>query len=282
MRTVTTNPLPEEVTEKFSHKVLTLIGLVWVGIFFIGPVILLAFESLNMNGSGGIFESYIQSLGNPYRGAFIRSFLYASGSTVLALIFAFVISYYISFVTKRPFMVMGLVLMPLWVAYIIRYFGIITFLSPVGPLSLILDDVPRILYSTTGVIVGLANVFIPFAVLPIYNSMNSIDEEYINASRMLGSGPLRAIKDVVIPLSLPGIIAAGLIVFILCAGSYLAPSLLGGPQQSMIANQIAIAQLEAGNSELAAALSTIYTILLVSGLLIVNSLFDLQEVFDKI
>ncbi len=181
-----------------------------------------------------------------------------------------------------PALMMALVLMPLWVAYIIRYFGIMTFFAPIGPLSLITDDVPRVLYSSTGVVIGLANVFIPFAVLPIYNSMNAIDTEYIDASRMLGAGYFRTIANVVIPLSLPGVVAAGLIVFILSAGSYLAPSLLGGPQQTMIANQIAIAQLEAGNSQLAAALSTIYTVLLILGLLLFNTVLDLQEVFAKI
>lgn len=282
MKIVNKHPVPEIVSRKVSHKTMALLGLAWVGLFFIGPLVLLALESLNLGGGGGIFESYIRSLGEPYRGAFIRSFIYAGATTIVALLLSYIIAYYLVYITKRPALMMALVLMPLWVAYIIRYFGIMTFFAPIGPLSLITDDVPRVLYSSTGVVIGLANVFIPFAVLPIYNSMNAIDTEYIDASRMLGAGYFRTIANVVIPLSLPGVVAAGLIVFILSAGSYLAPSLLGGPQQTMIANQIAVAQLEAGNSQLAAALSTIYTVLLIVGLLLFNSVLDLQEVFAKI
>ncbi|WP_436348740.1 ABC transporter permease [Natronorubrum sp. FCH18a] len=282
MKVVSNHPVPEVLSRKLTHKTMAFLGLAWVGLFFIGPLLLLAIESLNMSGSGGVFESYVRSLNEPYRGAFVRSFIYAGATMIVALVLSYIIAYYLVYITERPALMMALVLMPLWVAYIIRYFGIMTFFAPVGPLSLITDDVPRVLYSSTGVVIGLANVFIPFAVLPIYNSMNTIDSEYIHASRMLGAGYFRTIANVVIPLSLPGIVAAGLIVFILSAGSYLAPVLLGGPEQTMIANQIAIAQLEAGNSQLAASLSTIYTVLLLVGLLLFNSILDLQEVFARI
>lgn len=282
MKVINRSPFPESVSQRLSHKPFALLGLAWVGLFFIGPLILLAITSLNLSGNGSVFESYIRALGDPYRGSFIRSVVYAGETTLVALILSYTIAYYLVYVTKRPRIMVGLVLMPLWVAYVVRYFGILTFFAPVGPLSLITDSPPRILYSTTGVVLGLANVFIPFAVLPMYNSMNAIDEEYINASRMLGAGYLRTIVKVIIPLSLPGIIAAALIMFILSAGSYLAPALLGGPKQTMIANMIANAQLGTGNSQLAAALSTMYTVLLFIGLLLFNSVMDLQEVFEKI
>lgn len=266
---------------KITSRHLALFGLGWVGLFFILPVLILVVESLNF-ADGHLLQAYEQALSGIYVDSFLRSFYYGAITTVTTLSLAYLLSYYLVFAAKRVRLLLTLVVIPLWIAYIIRYFGLLLFLSPAGPLTELTGIDIDILFSTPAVILGLANVYLPFAVLPIYNSINSINDELIDASRVLGASQFRTVSTVVFPLSLPGIVASGLIVFILAAGSFLAPAVLGGPRQTMIANLIARAFLEIYNIQLASALAVIYTILLVAFLTVFNKLFDLKEVLGNI
>lgn len=269
------------VSRRVTSRHLAFFGLGWVALFFILPVCILVIESLNFS-EGHLLQAYEQALRGIYVDAFVRSFYYGAVTTVTTVVLAYLLSYYLVFAAKRVRLLLTLVVIPLWIAYIIRYFGILLFLSPAGPFTEMTGIEVDILFSTPAVILGLANVYLPFAVLPIYNSINSIDDELIDASRVLGASQLRAVSTVVFPLSLPGLVAAGLIVFILAAGSFLAPAVLGGPQQTMIANLIAQSFLEIYNIQLASALAVIYTILLVAFLTVFNRFFDLKEVLGNI
>lgn len=269
------------VSRRVTSRHLAFFGLGWVALFFILPVCILVVESLNFS-EGHLLQAYEQALSGIYVDAFVRSFYYGAVTTVTTVVLAYLLSYYLVFAAKRVRLLLTLVVIPLWIAYIIRYFGILLFLSPAGPFTEMTGIEVDILFSTPAVILGLANVYLPFAVLPIYNSINSIDDELIDASRVLGASQLRAVSTVVFPLSLPGLVAAGLIVFILAAGSFLAPAVLGGPQQTMIANLIAKSFLEIYNIQLASALAVIYTVLLVTFLTVFNRFFDLKEVLGNI
>lgn len=270
----------ERLEGRVSNLHLAIIGLGFVGVFFVLPIILLIPESLNL-GSNTPFESYRRALGGLYIDIFIRSFLYGIITTVVTLALAYLLSYYMAFGTKHVRLLMTFIIVPLWIAYIIRYFGIVLFLSPAGPLADVGIET-SLLFTTPAVIIGLANVYLPFAVLPIYNSLNAIDEELFDASRVLGAGQFYTILKVTFPLSLPGLVAAGLIVFILASGSFLGPAVLGGPQQSMIANAIAEAFLSNFNLQFASALAVIYTVLLIGFLIVFNAVFNLQEVLGEI
>lgn len=249
--------------------------------FFIFPIVLLLPESIGFDAEDPL-RSYRRATTGVYFDAFVRSFVYGISTTALTLGLAYLVSYFLAFGTDRVRLGMTLVIIPLWIAYVVRYFGILLFLSPAGPFANLTGIDPGILFTTPAVIIGLSNVYLPFAVLPIYNSLKSIDTDLINASRVLGASRWRSLVSVVFPLSLPGLIAAGLIVFILAAGSFLGPAVLGGPRQTMIANEIASAFLENFNIEFASALAVIYSILLVSMLLMFNTLFDIKEVLGNI
>ncbi|WP_324662900.1 ABC transporter permease [Haloarcula sediminis] len=276
-----THVIGEKLEGRVGTRHLALFGLGFVGLFFILPVLLLVPESLNLESSTP-FESYARAMDGIYVDTFVRSFLFGIVTTIVTLALAYMISYFLAFSTERVQMMMTLVIVPLWIAYIVRYFGILLFLSPAGPLADLTGFENDLLFTTPAVIVGLANVYLPFAVLPIYNSLSAIDEALINASRVLGAGKWHTIVKIIFPLSLPGLIAAGLIVFILAAGSFLGPAVLGGPNQTMIANVIAGAFLDNFNIQFASALAIIYTVLLVGLLLVFNTLFDLQEVLGNI
>ena len=122
----------------------------------------------------------------------------------------------------------------------------------------------------------------PFAILPIYNSLNSINEQYIEASYMLGAGRIRTLRSVIIPLSLSGIVAAGIIVFILATGSFLGPAILGGPRDTMVANLISETFRSAFNLPLAAAIAVIYTTILIVVLVLFNSVVNIGEVLSDL
>ena len=276
-----THTVGEHLEGHVSNRHLALFGLGFVGLFFIFPVLLLIPESLNL-GTATPFESYKRAMDGIYVDAFVRSFLYGAVTTVVTLALAYLVSYYLAFVTERVRIAMTLIIVPLWIAYIVRYFGILLFLSPAGPFADLTGIEPDLLFTTPAVIIGLANVYLPFAVLPIYNSLNAIDRDLMSASRVLGASRWRSLVSVVLPLSLPGVIAAGLIVFILAAGSFLGPAVLGGPKQRMIANVIAQSFLDNFNIQFASALAVIYTVLLVGLLLLFNTVFDLQEVLGNI
>lgn len=276
-----TSIIGEELNSHITNRHLALFGLGFVGLLFILPILLLIPESLAL-GTGNPLQAYVRATQEIYVNAFVRSFLYGVITTVTTLALAYLISYYLAFVTQRVQVALTLIIIPLWIAYIVRYFGILLFLSPNGPFANLTGIEPELLFTTPAVIIGLSNVYLPFAVLPIYNSLNAIDGELINASRVLGATKWRTIVSIIFPLSLPGLVAGGLIVFILSAGSFLGPAVLGGPKQTMIANVIAQAFLDNYNIQFASALAIIYTVLLVGLLLVFNTVVDLREVLGNI
>jgi ABC-type spermidine/putrescine transport system permease subunit I len=276
-----THTVGERLQGRVSNRHLAALGVGFVGFFFILPIAFLIPESLHL-GSATPFESYRRAMNGIYVDAFVRSFVFGLVTTVVTLALAYLLAYYLTFATERVRIAMTFIIVPLWIAYIVRYFGILLFLSPAGPFANVTGIDPDLLFTTPAVIIGLANVYLPFAVLPLYNSLNAIDEALLDASRVLGANKWWTIAKVIFPLSLPGLVAAGLIVFILAAGSFLGPAVLGGPRQAMIANVIAQAFLENFNIQFASALAIIYTVLLVGFLIAFNTIFDLQEVLEGI
>ena len=245
-------------------------------------IALLFRESLNTSGPGSLFVYYETALSSIYLDTIIRSFIFGVSTTAVSLVLAYSLAYYIVFHSKYKLLLLGLVILPFWVAYIIRYLGIQLFFSPTGPFVRIFGSDLGVLFSPIGVIIGLASALLPFAILPIYNSLNSIDEEMIDASHVMGAGRLRTFRSVILPLSLSGVVAGGLIEFILATGSFLAPAILGGPGETMIANLIANTFSSAFNLELASALAMIYTVVLTVVLLVFNSVIDIGEVLGDL
>lgn len=274
-------PIPAWVHRRVSSRILLGIGLGWLTLFFVLPILLLVWQSIDLTASNP-FAAYQQALGGVYIEAILRSFYYGGITTAITLLLAYIFAYYAVFHSSHERMLLALIVLPLWIAYIIRYLGIQLFLSSTGPFVQLFGTDFGILFSTTGVIVGLTSAFLPFATLPIYNSLSAIDEAYIDASRVLGASQLYSVRSVVVPLSLSGVVAAGLIVFILASGSFLAPAVLGGPGNLMIANMIERSFSELYNLELASALSVIYSALLLLLLGLFNSYVNLGEVFSNL
>lgn len=273
-------PVPDVVKRYGSPRTLVAVALGFLGVAYIVPILLLYWQSLNF-GDGSLFVHYESALSGIYLETLARSFYYGLLTTVVTLSLGYVLAYYIAFRARREKFLLGLVVLPLWIAYVIRYLGIQLFLFDSSPFVQLVGTDFGILFSTRGVIVGLTSVFLPFAVLPIYHALNSIDDALVSASRTLGASQLRTIRSVVIPLSLSGIVAGGLIVFILATGSFLAPAVLGGPSDTMIANIIE-QSYSSFNVGLASSLAVIYTTVLLVIIMAFNSYVNIGRVLGEL
>ena len=201
-----------------------------------------------------------------YRDLLARSLGIAAAVTAVTVILAFPIAYFISFhvAERRKSLWLFLITIPFWTSYLIRVFlwkVILGFNGVVNEtlmnLGLIDAPIQAILYNPTAVVVTLAHAFAPFAILPIFVSLEKIDRSLLEASRDLGEGAARTFTRVTLPLAMPGVTAAALIVFIPVIGDYVTPRLVGGPGGLMIANMIQTQFLRLNNAPLGAALAVI-------------------------
>lgn len=273
-------PVVDTFRDRLPATIHVLFGIGFIALFLLLPIALLVINSLNFGGE--LLENYRIALSDVYLRAIFNSLFIAAVSTPILLLLAFFVSYFIIFQTKRTRLMLGLVLLPMWIAYIIRYLGIQLFLYPNGPVVSVFDTNFGLLFSTTGVVLGLVSGFLPFAVLPIYNSLSGVDRDLIDASSVMGATRLNTIRHVMIPLSVPGFVTAGLLVFILSAGAFLAPDILGGPSDLMIANMIERSYSEIFDIKLAAALAVIYTTMLLTLLVVFNSYLNIGEVLSDV
>lgn len=264
--------------DRISSGHLVLVGVGWLVFFFLLPVLVLLWQSLQL--SGEVFEYYQAATAPLYLQAMLRTFMFAAVVTVVCITTGFIFSYYLVFRAERHLLFISLVALPLWIAIIIRYFGIALIFLPTGPVPQVFGTDFGVLFSSSGVIIGLVSVMLPFAILPIYSSLVSIDDEIISASRALGASRYRTIYEIVIPMSLSGIVAAAIFVFILSAGSFLAPAILGGPGDFMMAN--IIVQSFNYNVELASALSVIFTSVLLVIIVLFTNYVNLSQAMGEL
>jgi spermidine/putrescine transport system permease protein len=186
--------------------------------------------------------------GPVYQALLIRS-LWISGTCAIATVLvSYPMAYYVAFhVHRRKLIWIILMTLPFWTSYLLRVFSWKLILGYNGAInsglkSLGLIDQPLefLLYSPTAVVITLAHAWAAFAILPIYVSLEKIDRSLLEAAADLGDGPVARFFRVTLPLSLPGVIAASLLIFIPTVGDYITPALVGGPDGIMIANLIQV------------------------------------------
>lgn len=209
--------------------------------------------------------NYIEAWTEPlFRVLMLRSLVISSLVTMATVVLAFPIAYYVSFHVPqgRKALWIFLITIPFWTSYLLRVFlwkvilgynGVLN----TGLLGLGLIDEPLtfILYNANAVVITLAHAWAPFAILPIFVALEKIDRSLLEASRDLGESRLMTFWRVTLPLAMPGVVAAVLIVFIPTIGDYVTPALVGGPDGRMIANMIQIQFMKLNNMPLGAALA---------------------------
>ena len=212
-------------------------------------------------------DNYREALSEPiYRQLVLRSLAIAGAVTLVTVLLAFPIAYHVSFnvAPGRKSLWLFLITLPFWTSYLIRVFlwkvilgynGVLN-TSLVG-LGIVEEPVTAILYNANAVVITLAHAFAPFAILPIFVSLEKIDRSLIEAARDLGESRVTAFVRVTLPLAMPGVVAASLIVFIPTIGDYVTPRLVGGPEGAMIATMIQTQFLRLNNAPLGAALAVL-------------------------
>ncbi len=191
--------------------------------------------------------NYGEAVDGPvYWALMIRSLAIAGACAVATVLLAYPMAYYVAFYVHRHKLIwIILITLPFWTSYLLRVFawkiilgfnGVIN--SGLKGLGLIDQPLEFLLYSPTAVVITLVHAWAAFAILPIYVSLEKIDRSLLEAATDLGDGPVARFLRVTLPLSLPGVIAATLIIFIPTVGDYITPTLLGGPDGMMVGNII--------------------------------------------
>lgn len=212
-------------------------------------------------------KNYREALTEPlYRLLLWRSLLISLAVTVVTVLLAFPIAYFVSFHVRpgRKALWIFLITIPFWTSYLVRVFlwkvilgfnGVLnTSLIGIGVID---EPLTFILYNANAVVITLAHAFAPFAILPIFVALEKIDRSLLEASRDLGESAMSTFFRVTLPLAMPGVVAAVLIVFIPTIGDYVTPRLVGGPDGLMIANMIQTQFLKLNNAPMGAALAVI-------------------------
>jgi len=223
------------------------------------------------------FANYLKFFDRPIYPYLLGKSMMMSGSVTLAtVLLAYPMAYFIAFrVTKHKLIWLILITVPFWTSYLLRVFawkiilgynGVIN--SGLIELGLITEPLQFLLYNPFSVVLTLAHAWAAFAILPIYVSLEKIDRSLLEAATDLGDTPVMRFLRVTLPLSMPGLIAASLLVFIPTVGDYVTPKLVGGTTGIMIGNVIQSMFGKAANWPLGAALSiiTMIAITLVIGL----------------
>lgn len=200
----------------------------------------------------------------------VDSINYAGLSTLICLCIGYPTAYFIG---RSPASVRNLLLMlvmiPFWTSFLVRTYAWITILSDSGPLNSVLQwlgviSEPIMLKDTpTAVMVGLVYTYLPFMILPIYSSVERLDNAMVEAALDLGAGPVRAFWGVILPLTQPGVVAGILLVFIPAIGMFAVNDMLGGKTVPMIGSEIERQTLKGRNMPFGAALGTVLLILFV-------------------
>jgi len=254
-------------------------GILWLAIFFLIPLVFLGYESLQ----SGLFPDFrfswefsnFSSGISDYHQQFVRSFVYAGIATVACLLLAYPLVYWIAF-RAGPWRNLFLlfIVAPFFVTYLVRTLAWLNILADEGPVVSILRNLHvlgpdgRLLATTFAVVSGITYNFFPFMALPLYVSLEQIDERLLEAAKDLYASPTQAFLRVTFPLSAPGIVAGTLLTFIPAAGDFINAALLGTPNQAMIGNVIQSKFLESLDYPSAAALSFILMGLILVSLLV--------------
>lgn len=199
-----------------------------------------------------------------YRVLMLRALGVSAAVTAITIIAAFPVAYFVSFhvAPAKKHLWVFLIIVPFWTSYLLRIFmwkvilgynGLIN--GTLTGLGIIQEPLTFLLYNAAAVIITLSHAWLPFAVLPIFIALEKIDRNLLDAAKDLGDNAFRRFTRVIVPLAMPGVVAAALIVFIPTAGDYVTPRLVGGPNGLLIANMIELQFKKANNAPLGSALA---------------------------
>jgi spermidine/putrescine transport system permease protein len=232
-------------------------GVLWLIVFFLVPLLIVGIVSFATRGTyGGIrwdwtLKQYVRLVSTDghfdplYLNILLRSIWIAFASTAICLLLGYPFAYYLA---RRPERwrnaLLLLVMIPFWTNFLVRTYAWMFLFRTEGLINTVLqglhltDQPLAMLYNEQAIIVGLVYGYLPFMVLPLYASIEKFDFTLYEAASDLGAGPWLFFRRVMLPLTMPGILAGSILVFIPAAGAYITPDLLGGAKIQMVGNVI--------------------------------------------
>jgi putative spermidine/putrescine transport system permease protein len=252
--------------------------LLFLAVCFIAPLGELL--HLSFGGRGGAFASYREiAASGVYRKVFANTLILAFNVALITCLLAYPTAYMMSRLRGLAFSVaLWCVLFPLWISVLVRTFAWILLLGENGPVNRILlssgifSHPVSFLFNSAGVYIGMVHVLLPYALLPIYTAMRNVELPLLQASDGLGASPFQTFRRIYLPLTMPGVAAGFLLVFLLALGFYITPAMLGGLKNLTVAMLIDLFVTEQLVWPLAAA-AAFWLLLLVLLLLLVASRF---------
>jgi putative spermidine/putrescine transport system permease protein len=235
-----------------------------VGVLFAYPVAALLFMSISSPEPG--LQNFVKLIEAPvYLKALWNTVGISVSVTVTCVLLAYPIAYTMAHAGARlRRLLIFVVLVPFWSSILVRTFAWMVLLQKKGMINkalveyLGLIETPlTLIYNRVGVVIGMSHILLPFMILPLYSVMTRIDPTLSSAAASLGASPVRNFLRVYLPLSLPGLLAGSLLVFVMGLGYYITPALLGGPGDAMIAQLIEMQVADFGDWGLAGALSVV-------------------------
>ena len=288
-----------EVRRKLAPYGLLEPGMLWLALFYLAPLFTLLRSSLSTLPSRFAVEAEFDwNVGNygtafsDFGGQFGRAFLFAAIATVLTIVIGYPLAYVIAFRGgKYRSILLGLIIIPFFTSFLVRTIAWQSLLADSGPIPRVLDatglqpildaigvmDGEKILNTPAAVIGGLTYNFLPFMILPIYVSLEKIDEHLVDAAKDLYSGSIRAFTRIVFPLSLPGVFAGTLLTFIPASGDFVNQQYLGNPNTSVIGQSIQNQFLVQNNLPVAAAMSLVLMVIITIGVVVYSRFFGTED-----
>lgn len=263
-----------------SGFLIALPAIFWLVVFFILPLVIVLFVSFLTRGRGGagelpltlanyerVFDVFVSVIQNSIWIAFL--------TTLICLLMGYPLAFFISTrkSTRARQIALFLIILPFWTNFLVRTYALQTIMGREGLFNSLLLNLGivqqplQLLNTPEAVMVGLTYGFLPFMVLPIYASIERFDFRYVEAAYDLGANDFYTFLRVVFPLTLPGVIAGCMLVFIPAIGSFVTPDLLGGTRGIMIGNLIQQQFRGSGNQPLGSALSIVLMALVMIALL---------------
>lgn len=268
-------------TGRNSSLALAAPGLFWLVVFFLVPLGFVVVSSFFSRGTGGLptapatLENYVRTF-DVFWPIIWRTLVFSFLTTLFCLLLGYPVAFFISTrknVRTRQFLLF-LILLPFWTNFLVRTYALQTIMGREGPINAALlglgfiQEPITMLNTQAAVMLGLVYGFVPFMVLPIYAAAERLDRRFVEAAGDLGANSVQTFWRVVLPLTMPGVVAGSVLVFIPAIGSFVTPDLLGGTRGLMIGNLIQGQFRGRGNIPLGSAVSVVLMIIVMLGLVV--------------
>jgi ABC-type spermidine/putrescine transport system permease subunit I len=276
---------------RLQYILLLLPAMVYLTIFFMAPFVLTTLYSLNMATKDRqflftpSFEWYLHAFEmEGLLTIFLRSIGYGLANTLLCVVLGYPIAYYIAVKCKYRDVILLLFMVPLWVSFLLRTYALMGVLSSSGLLNGVLlglgiiKEPLEILRTPTAVFIAMVYNYLLFMILPLYANLEKLDMSLLEAAATLGAGKISTFFRVILPLSLPGIVAGSLLVFIPTTGEFIIPDLVGGPDTYMLGNVIWLIFLYTRNWNLGSAISILFILFILAIIMVYLKYAGIKEV----